>query len=294
MRDTVWARGSPQHESYMNLHSMFTRHGTSTRTELAGGGKRHTVTIEDTPFIIYVNRVSSAFASNTGEKVEYGFVTPDGSKDCGALIVNKSKKEGYIALVYGEPGCVSYQEQEQIIIPNQKIGSLLIHIMLEWCKLRGVTRVYLNDISFSVCSKTRQEETPYNIDLLTSHTLFYGAPWYYSLGFRFSRPEDNLLVEANKELHQRLLTNVINKKTLMSVIKGDLKSMFSLMPIDAQKQIYTSVYHMFDEHSTRPLHEFCKRLHAKHCTLYSHIHKLIFSSVGYKYPSSREMLYDID
>lgn len=247
-----------------------------TYKKMVGGSKEYSIKVGDQVYTVQVNKskdidypIDSDFEKAEGKKYTYGFIRKDDSKDCGALVINTDNKTGYISVIYNLEGCVT---QNGINIKD-KIGTKMLLIMIEWCKLRGVKTIYLNDEARFTCSNVI---TPIPIHVAQAHTMTHGYPWYWNFGFRYTSERNNKLVTENWKLFQTLKTNKINKESLLQVIADKLDSFK-----EPWKDEVKCISKLYDEHVNNPLGDFVKAIQYMQCKAFSFIYRDLYLTCGY-------------
>jgi hypothetical protein len=265
------------HAQYIKLANSWSNFNINIQGKMTGGTKTYTVKVGDDTYQVYVNKtsdldvpISANFSNIHGKNYQYAFITKDGSSDCGSLIINQDKNVAYISLLYNTPGCVATETGDVV---RDGIGTKLLNIMIEWCKLRKVTEIYLDDESRYHC-KTKNFVPA--IDLLKAHTMFDGVPWYFKFGFRFKDKSFDDKVHHNQQLNAQLKTSSVDKKDLMRVIKRSMKENL----IYTSKE-YEDIVKLYDNLKDRPFGEFVKVLQRDHCDVFAYVHSTLYDAIGY-------------
>jgi hypothetical protein len=251
--------------------------GIDTAKRMEGGSKEYAIKVGDEVYTVQVNKskelgypVDSDYENTEGKKYVYAFITKGDSKDCGALVINTDKKTAYISIIYNLEGCVT----QNGIYVKDKIGTKMLQIMIEWCKLRGMKEVFLHDESRYYC---KSKNFPVPINILQAHTMTHGYPWYWNFGFRYISEENNHIVAKNAAQYNRLLTRNVHKSDLMRVIRKELKD--NLVYSDT---VMTDIERLYDHHMEDRFGEFVKGFQYSHCDAFSYVYQLLYMACGYK------------
>jgi hypothetical protein len=247
-----------------------------TFKKMVGGSKEYSIKVGNEVYTIHVNKskdidypVNDAFENAEGKKYSYGFIRKEDCKDCGALVINTDNKTAYISIIYNLEGCMT----QNGINVKDKVGTKMLLIMIEWCKLRGMKKIYLNDEAQFICTT---ENIPIKINIAQAHTMTHGYPWYWNFGFRYTVPSYNKLAEENWKLFQTLKTNKINKESLLQVVATKLDNFK-----EPWKKEVKSIAKLYDEHVNNPLGDFVKAIQYKECKAFSFICRDLYLTCGY-------------
>jgi hypothetical protein len=264
---------SPTEAARIKVTNAWQDVGINIFAKMNGGAKEYRVKVGSDTYTVFANKstdinvpVNRVFSRVLGTKLEYGFVTKDGSQDCGALILNIDKKLAYVSIVYGVEGCV--------VDLKDKVGTTMLRIMLEWCRLKGVTQVYLDDESKYHCVT---DDIAVPINLMYAYTLTNGEPWCFHFGFRFVSQKSNQNAEHNRQLFAKLQTGNVDKQDLMEVIDDKMQE-FMYEGADQLKHIGQ----LYDEYREQSFGAFLKAFQYQHCVIFSYRYREIYQAVGYK------------
>jgi hypothetical protein len=245
--------------------------------KMSGGTKEYQIKVGSDVFRVYVNKSTDVDAPDMDTfkmipqaNLQYGFVTKDGAKDCGTLIINTESKMAYISIVYGEQGCIATESGDLA----DRIGTKMVEVMIEWCRLRGIKKMYLEDRSQFYCNKSPFLPV---VNLSKAYTLTHGHPWYFNFGFKFNNKSYNKNVQQNKDLYNNLKTKDVTRLELLHLIKTKMKDnkVGNSHDFEAIKQLY-------EDHKDNLFGEFAKALQKNYCEVFAWIYNNLFDAIGYK------------
>lgn len=274
------------HNRY-KLSDSWSNFGINIFKRLLGGTKEYKIRVGSDTYTVYVNKsedvhvpIHNAFERMDGNKITYAFMTKDGSQDCGALVINQEKRIGFISMLYNTPGCVMSDTAGDI---TNSVGTKMLQVMIEWCRLRHMTHVYLEDESKFYC---KTSDIVPSINLLKAYTMTNGHPWYFNFGFKMDDRSFDRIVEYNKNLHARIKTQDVNKTDFMKAVK----KVVNRYKINSDIQAISSLY---DEYTDKLFGEFLKVLQRRYCTIFAWIYSDLYDAIGYKNYKGFYMIKDL-
>jgi hypothetical protein len=271
---------------YHKMRQSWGKFGINIFDKMDGGSKEYEIKVKDNVFKVRVNRPkelnvdpNQKFMSSSGDKFQYSFITQDGSKDCGSLIINKERSIAYIFMVYSHIGCVVIKSTGDDL--KARVGTTMMEIMMEWCRMRGVTKIYLDDESTYTCLLKDKNDILPAINLSKAHTMTHGYPWYYNFGFRFVDSKEEKTTAYNKELYNRLHTKDVDKESIQSVVRMVLDKHL-VGSRESKNTEFDAVVQLYDENKDKLFGEFIKALQTKHCRIFAWMQDQLYQGVGYK------------
>lgn len=259
-------------------------------TMLYGGNRRiqigkHTLVVHVKKGSPPIKPINDRFADIKGNKWEYVFLTPEDHDDCGTLVINNEARVGYISIVSNGKECISFEDGTRI---TEKVGTIMMQVMIEWCKFRKLTKIYLDYQSYLTC-KLPHMSFSHPINLTISHTLAYGSTWYHTFGFKFADDQDEQRVLHNKTLHAKLRTSMVVRKDFANLMKETIRR-YSEEPKALQKLRFDKIMQLFDAHETKLFGDFVKSFHRDFCDVFANCYRELFSDVGYKLYRTKYMV----
>lgn len=206
-------------------------------TQIGGGEKIHEIIFNNIKYLFRTRYYQSDIDSD--KRLQYSFVTIDGTGQCATLI-----RDGDTALLQSlsnDNACVLKEDGDSFSPLKEKVGTILMYIIIEYCKYKGIRVLTASD---NAHMHSDRENT---FVLKYSHTLLYGKPWYYKFGFKFIDPIEDTNVNFNYDLYMKLTCKDIPKKYIKYEINPDAKigeyfRMLIQKDINFFHEIYEDVY----------------------------------------------------
>lgn len=262
---------------------------------MLGGMKQKSVKIGEHTLVVNVMKsdtpeapMSKHFERVTTNRVEYVFLTGKHKPDCGTLLVDRQHRIGYIALVSNGRDCLRFVDGDTIM---DHVGTIMVQMMIEWCRLRGVKQVYLDDISFLSCKLPHMVATS-KINLAVLHTMTSGTPWYQTFGFRFVDEADERLMSDNQALHSKLRTHMVDKSDLGKMFKDAIRR-YNTQGADMHRAKYVELMQLYDKHANDLFGVFLRKMHKRQCDVFANCYDDLYADLGYHRYRSRYMVLQL-
>lgn len=169
-----------------NVHSLALQHG--------GTESIYEININKNNYFFRTNYFKDPISNKVAH---YSFVSVDGKgSECATLLIDG--KTGIIQGFNKNTNCICSDNNNKIEPVTKNIGTILIQIIIEYCKYRNLHKILASD-------NAHYHSIPgYSIELKYSYTLTNGKPWYYKFGFKFTNAEYHKNVEDNYERYMVL------------------------------------------------------------------------------------------
>jgi hypothetical protein len=206
------------------------------------GGELKTITINKKGYKINVQELE-----DDNNNLDISLITIDGAVHCGTILINKSKpKEAILEDMHAFDNCY------ETTIEDKKSGKIVMKILIELCKEKGVEVIKLADISHIPCGSSN------SLDLKMVYTMTHGVPWYHQFGFIPKKSIDKEIMKHNY------------------LIMKDKKVK------DVKKEVFISEEYMklYDKYKEELLISFIERLGKRDCKTFLIYYKTIYKNLG--------------
>lgn len=276
---TSYRQQVPQY--FMSIQSMYKTFGIEANAPLAGGSK-YNIRVKDATYTVTIYKndlcrkeprfpVSTAVDDTPVNKSEYVFMTSDDKEHCASLVVNKTSQAAYVSIVNNHRHCVLNRGSHV----TDSVGTVMMWILIEWCKRYHVRELKLDDLSSYKCNAPSDGPL---IRLKVAHTLTHGQPWYYEFGFSFDDADEHQIVKQNRHHFQQLKTSSYPLHNMTD----DVSKMIDRNRLGLEKSdVLDDLERVWKQVEHQPLGMFVRHLQRKHCLLFSYMYERLFDACGY-------------
>ncbi len=249
----------------------------------------------------YYYNVEYAKSKKSIDNIIY-LLSIEGLPGCGLIIINKKDNLANIQGISNYKECISIDNEDQDKI--YKVGDIMMQIILEECRLIGITNVSLKDnslLKYSDCS----------IKLKYLRVITHGVPYYCKYGFINKDDEENLKKNLEKFKENKMVKvekiDIILKENIddnsmykkAKYILDDLHEKYKSDKISIGRYVNKLiVYCNYEEKKIKELREkkenLGKQYSNEYCSIINKILIPLYLKNGYKILSSDSYLLDLD
>jgi hypothetical protein len=244
-------------DAYHDWVDQCDNHNIQQNRTMSGGTKEYNIKVGTTKYTMLAHKEEDE------DRIEYTFVSTTNNTKCAMVTIDKSEKLGIIQDITKNVGCVKN------VYDN--IGTTMVHILIMFCKHRGVKRIELTDLSRFHC----EDNHKYIVDLRYARTLTHGKPWYYKFGFRYEDEEQHRKVVAHHERLKTLLTKDVPYDQIVDLIRTQCAEYIKNMD-----EVLSYVKHGYDTYKEESIMSFFHYLHTEMCALFAIVFMDLYDMVG--------------
>lgn len=283
------AHGIPRHASSLMMLRL-TRAAPSLTTRYQSGGMPKASRVVAKEYVIDLKGPGPKGRMYFRTEVEptndnkIALVSIDDHKICGVIVIEKDV--AILDNVNASTGCVS-RVKDETLVDADEVGTLIVQIMLEYCKMKGVQTVKLVDGSEFFCTLA------YRVELPIAHVLTHGEPWYYKFGFRYDNPIDRRAAEENKKKWKRAMLRDLDVHQLLQELRKRVTDMETHLAANGVRldRDTASIRAKHAEMTASGQHvgDFFKWFQRSHCVLFAFIYRWSFDKLGFSAPYTKDM-----
>ena len=273
----------------MLIDSVWHNAGVGPLDMLVGGAKTQTIEVNGTTYVLQYDRskLTSQHDANgpiredieqaPGSKYEYIFLHTDCKTKCGHMVLNFDTKVAYIGLLHNYNGCVLKETDHQMRKVTNNVGSIMLVLMIEFCKYRAMKQIKLDDKSYFTCAMDSQAS--YFFELKHAHVLTHGESWYAKFGFAFDDLETQRIAAYNKQKYDKICTKHIDVYHMLKQLARVIATWD--IPVDAKKTV-AAIKSAHDRYKDEKAGVFFRYIQREHCALFARCVIEFVNSLGYK------------
>lgn len=174
-------------------------------------------------------------------------------------------------------GCLKRVSPDGLLTDVDEIGSNILRVIIEYCRMKGVQKVFIEDASEYWCAPN------YRIALAQAHVLTHGEPWYTKYGFTYENMADHAQMQKNKEIwQQKRGSDLVALGFLQELTKrvAGREEDVRRLGIDQGKSL-VDIEQTLTLMTTQPIGDFFKWFQRTYCILFCIIYQWCFDRLGF-------------